>query len=533
MKKFLPFFFISLFAISSFSQKNLDFQARVAYNQGLSDIWGYTDTLGNEYAIVCLNAGTAIENISNPAMPQNVYTFESPRSSWRDAKTYGHFAYLINESFGGLQIINLENLPNSLDSTDSYFWSPIIPQLGQLNTCHNIYIDVETGYGFLSGCNLNNGGVLIIDLFTTPGQPQFVASAAPVYSHDVYTRGNFIYSSEINAGRFSIQDMTDKSNIFTIATQTTPFTFTHNAWLSDDSSTLFTTDERGNASVAAYDISDVNNIQLLDEFRPIASIDQGLIPHNVHVLNDYLVTSYYTEGVVITDANRPQNLIEVGNYDTFNGGNGFFAGTWGVYPFFESGTVVASDMGNGLYILTPTYIRASYLEGITTDSITGQPLSGVSVSIISDDPNAETSNILGEYKTGQVTPGTFDVVYSKEGYHSKTITVTLETAEVTLENVALSRISTRVTELEGIEALNVYPNPFNESLALQYEFNDLKIGTTLKITDILGRPILTQVITQKSGLIELGNDWESGVYFAQMEANGAISAPIKIVKTDN
>jgi len=170
--------FFILLPYFAFGQVNMELQANITYDQKLSDIWGYTDSLGREYALVCLQAGIAIEDISNPTEPKNVAIIEGPSSTWRDAKTFGQFAYFINESSGGLQIINLKNLPNAPDSTDSYFWTPLIPELGLLSTCHNIYIDEATGYGFLAGCNLNNGGVLVIDLFTDPGNPIYVSSAA-------------------------------------------------------------------------------------------------------------------------------------------------------------------------------------------------------------------------------------------------------------------------------------------------------------------------------------------------------------------
>ncbi len=533
MKK--TFLFLLLITIQqlAFSQNNLDLQANVTYDQRLSDIWGYTDSLGNEYALVCLDAGVAIENITDPANPQNVATFPGPSSIWRDAKTFGHFSYYINESSGGLQVINLENLPNAPDSSDSYFWAPVIEGLGLLNTCHNIYIDPETGYGFLAGCNLNNGGVLIIDLFTDPGNPIFVSAAASVYAHDVFARGDFVYTSDINQGAFSIQNIANKDSIFTISNQITPFSFTHNAWLSDDGNTIFTTDERQNAPVAAYDISDMNNIQFLDEFRPLSSINTNLIPHNVHVLDDFLVTSFYTEGVVITDANRPQNLIEIGNYDTFSGGNGGFNGVWGTFPFFESGTVIASDIRTGLYILTPNYIRACYLEGSVADSLTGLPLGGVRVSIASDDANNAISEIKGEYKTGQATAGNFEVTYSREGYVSKTIDVSLENGEVTLAVVFLAPVDSTTTSipiLEGVEQFNIYPNPFNSKTVLQFELLDLAPTTSIIVKDLLGRSVFNHPLTQSNGSLEIGQEWEVGVYIVQIVTDNAASQPIKIIK---
>lgn len=538
MNKVFLFLLFATLHHFAFSQKNLELQANVTYSQNLSDIWGYTDSVGNEYALVCLRSGVAIENITDPTNPQNVAIIPGPSSTWRDAKTIGHFSYYINETGAGLQVINLENLPNAPDSTDSYFWTPIIPGLGQLSTCHNIYIDTETGYGFLAGCNVNNGGIIIIDLVTDPGNPIFVAAASSTYAHDVFARGDYMYTSDIFDGAFAIHNIANKDSIFTISSQTTPFTFTHNAWLSDDGNTIFTTDERNNASVGAYDISDMNNIQYLDEFRPLSSVNTGLIPHNVHVKDDFLVTSFYTEGIVITDANRPQNLIEVGNYDTFAGGNGSFGGVWGAYPFFESGTVLGSDSGTGLYVLKPNYTRACYLEGEVTDSITGMALSGVLVNIISDDANNEISAISGAYKTGQVTAGDFDVTYSKSGYTSKTITASLTNGEVTVADIALAPIiidstTTSIPVLEGVEQFTAYPNPFNGKTIIQFELLDLAPSTSLVVKDLLGREVYQQSITQSKGYLELGDNWEAGIYFIQIMTDNALSSPLKIVKNSN
>ena len=160
------------------------------------------------------------------------------------------------------------------------------------------------------------GGVLMFDI--TGELPVYLGKTNTTYSHDVYVRNDTIYSADINSGVFSIIDVTNKNNPKVIANQRTPFQVTHNTWLSDNGKTIYTTDELGNAPVAAYDISDVHDIKALDQFYPDGTRGTGLSPHNVHVKNDFLVTSYYAEGVIITDASRPNNLIQVGKFDTYH-----------------------------------------------------------------------------------------------------------------------------------------------------------------------------------------------------------------------
>ncbi len=423
--------------------QNMSLEAQVRFDQELSDVWGYVDDMDREFAIVGLNRAVAIVNVSTPNVPDLISIIDGPRSIWRDIKTYGDHAFVITDSEGlGLHVLDLSDLPNPLDSADHYFWAPHFEEFDstQLRVCHNLYIDEQTGIAYLAGCNVNNGGILMVDV-TNPDSLAYIGALDARYSHDVYVRNDTVYSSDISAGYLSIMDATDKANPVLLATQTTPFRFTHNAWLSDDGKTVFTTDERGNAPVAAYDISDLSDIKFLDEFRPSSSLGRGLIPHNVHVLNDFLVTSFYKEGVVITDAHKPDNLVEVGIYDTFNSDRvSGFGGSWGAYPFLPSGNVLASDIGNGLFILKPTYVRASYLEGLVTNAVSGLTLSGVSVKILSDDANSDLSDASGIFKTGQATPGTFQVEFSKSGFESKIVEVDIATGEVTNIEVALNRL---------------------------------------------------------------------------------------------
>ena len=73
----------------------------------LNDIWGWVDSAGNEYAIVGMNDGTSIINLSDPLSPQEVLFVPGMNSIWRDIKTYGNYAYVTTEAMNGLLIIDL------------------------------------------------------------------------------------------------------------------------------------------------------------------------------------------------------------------------------------------------------------------------------------------------------------------------------------------------------------------------------------------------------------------------------------------
>ncbi len=417
------------------AQLNTTLVAQLDYDAELNDIWGWVAPNGTEYALVGLKNGVSIVSLANPANPQEVAFVPGAFSVWRDLKTWGNFAYITTDQSGtneGLLVIDLSELPLKVTATN---WRPMIDN-NTLRTCHNLYID-ENGIAYLAGCNVNAGGMLYVDVKTTPGTPVLIGKGPSIYAHDVYVQDNIMYASEIYDGKLGIYDISDKLNTKPLASQTTPFRFTHNAWTTENGDFVFTTDERANAPVAAYDISDLNDIREMDQFRPIYTLGTGTIPHNVHVKDNYLHISYYTAGGVIVDASRPENLVEVANWDSSLGPDGGFAGAWGMYPFLPSGNVLISDIENGLFIIKPNLKRACFLEGRITDSSNNQPLANAEIEILSNQVTLTNSSFSGNYKTGQAQAGTFDVLVERSGYESKTVQATLQNGVVTILDVAL------------------------------------------------------------------------------------------------
>jgi choice-of-anchor B domain-containing protein len=463
---------ISLFTPSFAQDYNLELIGSLDYQEDGSDIWGYVDQNGTEYALMGTEFGTAVISLQNPTNPTEIAFIDGGNSTWRDLKTFGEYAYITTEAEDGILILDLSDVSNG--NVGSVFFQPTYQGpivFGQLQTIHNLYID-DNGFCYIAGSNLNNGGVIIYDLNTDPESPVLVGAAEDIYSHDVYVRNDTVWSSNVNDGHFSAIDVSDKANPVTLAYQETTFTFTHNAWLSDSGQFLFTTDELPNANIDAYDVSDINNIQRVDTWVPLDTKGTGVIPHNVHVYDDYLVISYYTDGVKIVDAHRPSNLVEVGSYDSYQGGSGFF-GCWGAYPFLPSGLILGSDIGSGLLVLDPTYQRACYLEGTVTDVDNGLPLNNVSIVLNSGLEDTTPSN--GEYATGQVTAGTFQATYSKVGYMSQTVDVVLENGVVTIQDIAL--VPDIPLNLSGQVIDEDSGMPINNA-AVRIETDDISLETT-------------------------------------------------------
>ncbi len=430
----LCFCLISIFSVA---QLNVELLGEVSYNSAGNDIWGYTAPDGNEYALMGTQRGLSIVNITDPRNPIEITFISQARTIWRDIKTWENYAYVTSESGGdGVLVIDMSTLPDSVTYENVFLE---VPSGQTIQSCHNIYID-EFGFAYLAGCNVNRRGVEIFDLKNAPGQMDYAGEVNNTYSHDVYARDNKLYNSELNLGVFAIYDVTNKDSIVHLGSQRTPFDFTHNTWLSDDGSVLFTTDERRNAPIGSYDVSDPANIIKLDEFKPYKTIGDGVIPHNVHVWSDWLIISYYTDGCIIVDASRPDNLIEVGNWDTYlstNLGDGF-EGAWGAYPFFPSGAIAIGDISGRLLILGPDYKRAAHLEGVVTDAETGNAIVNASIQIV-EDGITEFSKAAGDYKTGTVFSGPQEIIVSKDGYFPVSRTVDLTNGELHIENFELRK----------------------------------------------------------------------------------------------
>ncbi len=423
------------------AQTQLNLLGQLSYSSGLNDIWGYAAN-GKEYALVGLVDGVSIVDVTNPTNPVELQLIPDVLSDWRDIKTWNDRAYITNETGGGLMVIDLSSLPGTCSYT---FWNGAAQGYlynGSLfvhNTAHNIYID-EFGYGYLFGGNApGGGGALIIDIASNPANPVIVGEYDLAYCHDGYARNNILYTAELFQGVFSLVDVSNKSNVNSstvLGSINTTFNFTHNVWPSDDGNYLYTTDEISGAEVGAYDVSDPTNIQRITGYQ--SGPGTGVIPHNVHVNNDYLITSYYEDGITVVCAQNPKILTEVGFFDTYSAPTaGYYNGCWGVYPFLPSGKLLASDRTNGLFVIDNNFGCSANIEGIVTDLTTGNPIYNAMVSFNPPLDNDNT-NFSGYYGVGTANnQGTYTVTITANGYNTYTTNVTLTDCQTLTLDVAL------------------------------------------------------------------------------------------------
>ena len=498
---------LSCLPLVSVAQENMTLQSWYSYDERAADVWGWESEDGHFYAIIGIFDGTSIVDITDPSSPIEVAFVGGPESIWRDIKTWNDHAYVVNETGGGMLIIDLSDLPGVPDTT-SYTGD-------SLATAHNIFID-EHGIAYVIGSNRHNGGALFLDLNSDPMAPEQIGYYDVNYCHDLYVRGDTMWTAELYVGQFGVVDVSDKASPVVLATQTTPAFFTHNLWLSDDGDYLFTTDEVSGAPVAAYDVSDLSDIRLIDTWE--SSPGAGVIPHNTFYHDGYLVTSYYRDGVTIVDAHRPDNLIETGYYDTspFPSGNGY-NGCWGVYPYFSNDLIAASDIEEGLFILQPDYQRASYLEGVVSEEGTGMLLPGSLVEILGTEQTSIT-DFLGGYKTGTSAPGLYDVRVSKSGCLTEIASgVELLQAEVTSLNFNLTCTASVAIEHPEDIKLEVNPSVFQDHCTLTW--NEISEALEIQIFDLCGRLVESMSMDTRSGRIDLGADLHPGIYLIDLQAD--------------
>ncbi|MFQ6616124.1 MAG: choice-of-anchor B family protein [Fidelibacterota bacterium] len=329
--------------------------ARMPY-PSCSDVWGYTDENGHDFAVFGISEGTVIVDVStNPSEPVETGLISGAYSGWRDLKTHGDYLYVTNETGGGLDIIDL---------TDP--WNPTLAKrYSGFTTAHNLFI--ADGFAYIVGSDVGSGGIRILDL-QDPLYPEEVGSWETTYIHDIYVKNDTAYACGIFNGDLHILDVSDKSDIQTLAVLDYDDYGTHQVWTTEDSRYIITADEFNGGHVKIWDAADFSNITLVGEYQ----VGENKSVHNVFVRGDKLFVSYYVFGTRVVDISNPADPQEVAYFDFYPGSSGIYSGNWGVYPFTASGLIYSTSMsGQGFFILQyPLYVEFSHEpHGDTEDSV--------------------------------------------------------------------------------------------------------------------------------------------------------------------
>lgn len=415
---------------------NMTLLGHLPYAQNLSDVRGAFHN-GREYALVGVFNGFSIVDVSDPSAPFEVFFEPGGNSTWRDPFYYNGHAYCVNETSGGLLIVDMGPLPPP-GTPPAVTGLPVTYYTGNLfpwTTAHNISFDGQ-GHAYIYGSNYGVGGTIILDCSQNPAAPVELGVWNEFYVHDGFVRGDTLWAACVFNGFAAAVDISDPSSPQVLTTWGTPSNFTHNIWPSDDNSTVFTTDEVSSGFITAYDVTDLGNVVELD--RVNHPLSEGVIPHNVHYIDGYLVTSHYRDGVTVHDASDPSNIVLTGYYDSSPLSGAGFNGSWGAWPYLPSGIVLNADIEQGLFILAPQYTRAARIEGTVTSASNGMPLSAVMVTV-SGTSISEVTGIDGTYASGLAAGGTFEVTFIKGGYLPVTVTdVELTNGQTTLLDVEMT-----------------------------------------------------------------------------------------------
>ena len=317
-----------------------------------NDCWGYTSPSGREYALMGLYDKMTVVEITDPMNPNIVGSINHSGSLWADIKIYQTVAYVSNENSGGVDVVDLSNVDNGVVT--------LIQRLtaNGLDHTHNIAVDTESGFLYILSGNINGGRLVAYNLLN-PHYPSYAGeqSGGPSF-HDAqvvtYTSGPFegrqICFGAAGGSGLYILDVTNKSNMFMVAqTSYSGASYSHQCWLSEDRNYLYLNDELDNiAETRVFDVSDISNPVHVNSFGwGVNSID-----HNLYVHGDLLYEANYTSGLRVFDlSNDPVNPPLIAYFDTYpESNNDSFNGLWSCFPYFESGTVIGSDIERGLFV---------------------------------------------------------------------------------------------------------------------------------------------------------------------------------------
>lgn len=340
----------------------------VRFGASYSDCWGFNHSNGTEIAIVGGIESIFFFNITSPANPVLIYTYDvnnldgtTNQSLWRDFKTYQNYVYAVSdEEDAGLLIFDLSNVPTSVTMVKqtNFFW----------NRAHNIFIDVPNARLYATGPNTLLSGMKILDLSITPANPSLLGSISLTalgggYVHDVYVRNHIAYCSHGGLHKLQMYNMANLSNVtLTGLIENYPEAgYNHSSWLNDAGTKLVMADETQGSDLKLVDITDPMNISA-DDIETFYSELEGdsvsgaSIAHNPFVKGDLAYLAYYHDGVQVFNISDHENIELLAYYDTYplNVNYTGYEGCWGVYPYLPSGMIIASDQTFGLYVMQIT-----------------------------------------------------------------------------------------------------------------------------------------------------------------------------------
>lgn len=302
-------------------------------------LWGYIQN-HREYGIFACNGGTSFIDITDTFNIQEVAFLTGPFSNWRDFKVYQHWIYIVNDVGGGMQIADLQYLPDSVHLVSTYTFPGYV-------RAHTIQ---QSGpYLYLNGGNYSSMGVVVLDI-TNPEQPVKRGEWQGQYVHDERVLNDTLWACNIYTGKISVIDAVNKDSLRFITSWTNGSgPMPHNCAITNDRKYLFATDEILNpvGRLKIWNIENIFNPIFVASWYPAGGDSSNV--HNIEIYDSLAVICHYTAGIRVLDISNPSNPVEIAWYDTYPQNNG---NTWngckGIY-MMPSGKILANDKQTGFY----------------------------------------------------------------------------------------------------------------------------------------------------------------------------------------
>ena len=100
-----------------------------------------------------------------------------------------------------------------------------------------------------------------------------------------------------------------------------------------------------------FDVSDLDAPEYLFPHE----LETRATDHNLYVRENFVFAANYSSGLRVLEIGELANreLREIAFFDTFPQHDDVeLYGAWSVYPYLPSGTLIVSDMRNGLFVLS-------------------------------------------------------------------------------------------------------------------------------------------------------------------------------------
>ncbi|EEQ85474.1 uncharacterized protein BDCG_08743 [Blastomyces dermatitidis ER-3] len=376
-----------------FSCKNVDMTSFLSHQDMGSrtrrgnDVWGWNADDGREFVAVGQTDGTAFVEVLKGGKLKYLGRLptQTQSSTWRDMKVIDGYVYIGSEAPGhGLQVFDMRKLAKVKGRPVTYdIRRDLTAWFRGFGSSHNIVAHEDAkmiyavGTGRTTPCR---GGLYMVDV-SNPARPTSPGCASQDgYVHDaqcvIYDGPDERYTDRqicfnYNEDTLTIVDVTDKSNPVQISS--TPYegaSYTHQGWIADEDMEYLLLDDEldesdgTNPGKSGHTTTYIVNISNLAKPRftgfyqsPVKSID-----HNQYVIDGLAYQSNYGSGLRIVDVSSVtqdatgKGFKEVGFFDCHPeddsvGGKVEFVGSWSVYPYFKSGTIVLNSIERGLFAL--------------------------------------------------------------------------------------------------------------------------------------------------------------------------------------